>query len=154
MPKLDRVSGLKDHLGYWLRYVSNQVSAALAARSLEGFDVSVAEWVVLRDLYDQPLASKRFGAAHGHDPRRHLEACRAPSRRKALVTREAAAGDRRFVGAERSRRRLVPELARLADRNDAGCFGELSAAERQTIRVPMEVMVRGRKIDCRGSGLG
>ena len=40
----------------------------------------------------------------------------------------------------------MPELARLADRNDAEFFGELSAAERQTIRAAMEVIVRERKL--------
>ena len=146
MPKLDRVSGLEDHLGYWLRYVSNQVSAAFARR-LEGFDVSVAEWVVLRNLYDQPLApsdlAQRMGMTRGG-----ISKLADRLAGKQLVTREAAAGDRRFqcLVLSEAGRQLVPELARLADRNDAEFFGELSAAERQTIRAAMEVIVRERKL--------
>ena len=45
------VSDLETHLGYWLRMVSNQVSLAFAKR-LEAKDVTVAEWVVMRELYD------------------------------------------------------------------------------------------------------
>jgi len=33
MPKAIHVSSLEDHLGYWLRYVSNQVSHAFSVSS-------------------------------------------------------------------------------------------------------------------------
>ena len=42
---------MQDHLGYWLRYVSNQVSHSFSLK-LAARDVTVAEWVVLRELYD------------------------------------------------------------------------------------------------------
>ncbi len=42
-------SPLEAHLGYWLRFVSNQVSQSFG-RKLAAIDVSVAEWVVLREL--------------------------------------------------------------------------------------------------------
>jgi DNA-binding MarR family transcriptional regulator len=45
------MSSLDAHLGYWLRFVSNQVSHAFSLR-LARRDVTVAEWVVLRELYD------------------------------------------------------------------------------------------------------
>ena len=44
------VSPLEAHLGYWLRFVSNQVSHSFALKVAD-HDVSVAEWVVLRELY-------------------------------------------------------------------------------------------------------
>ena len=47
----DRPAALPDHLGYWLRTVSNQVSHAFARR-LADTGVTVAEWVALRTLYD------------------------------------------------------------------------------------------------------
>ncbi len=46
------VSNLTAHLGYWLRFVSNHVSYAFA-RKLEGLDVTAAEWVTLRELFDE-----------------------------------------------------------------------------------------------------
>src|SRR5271155_5782670 len=44
-------SNLHEHLGYWLRCLSNFVSHTFAER-LEQEGVSVAQWVVLRTLYD------------------------------------------------------------------------------------------------------
>ena len=49
--KTESAAALADHLGYWLRYVSNHVSQGFARR-LEGRGVTVAEWVILRELFD------------------------------------------------------------------------------------------------------
>ncbi len=46
------ISGLESHLGYWLRRVSNTVSGEFA-RSLHARQTSVAEWVLLRHLYER-----------------------------------------------------------------------------------------------------
>ena len=45
------ISNLEKHLGYWLRCLSNFVSGGFAGK-LAARDVSVAQWVVLRTLYD------------------------------------------------------------------------------------------------------
>ena len=62
-------SELTAHLGYWLRFVSNHVSLAFA-RKLESRGVTVAEWVVLRELYESaPVApsevAERLGLTRG-----------------------------------------------------------------------------------------
>ena len=44
------VSCLEEHLGYWLRLVSNNVSASFARR-LEKLDVSVSEWVAHAETF-------------------------------------------------------------------------------------------------------
>lgn len=44
-------SRLEDHAGYWLRFVSNHVSQAFA-RKVEARGVTVAEWVLLREMLD------------------------------------------------------------------------------------------------------
>ncbi|TBR26261.1 MAG: MarR family transcriptional regulator, partial [Reyranella sp.] len=44
-------SDLETHLGYWLRFVSNHVSHSFSLK-LQARGVTVAEWVVLRDLFD------------------------------------------------------------------------------------------------------
>ena len=44
-------SALPDHLGYWLRKLSNAVSSSFAGR-LARHGVSVPQWVVLRTLFD------------------------------------------------------------------------------------------------------
>ena len=51
MDRQRSASGLTDHLGYWLRFVSNHVSQAFA-RKMEQRGVTVAEWVVMRRLLD------------------------------------------------------------------------------------------------------
>ncbi len=54
------MSDLTSHLGYWLRYVSNHVSQALA-RKVESHGVTVAEWVLMRQLLDvEALAPSRL----------------------------------------------------------------------------------------------
>ena len=50
---METISALEDHLGYWLRQVSNHVSGAFA-RALQARQVSVAEWVVLRQVRERP----------------------------------------------------------------------------------------------------
>ena len=63
------LSALHDHLGYWMRLVSNAVSHGFA-RSIEGQGVTVAEWVLLRMLFDQESAApshlaKQMGMTKG-----------------------------------------------------------------------------------------
>src|SRR5689334_6713881 len=64
-----RISELTSHLGYWLRTVSNHVSLGFARR-LESAGVTVAEWVLLRELYDLTVdapsrIAERMGMTRG-----------------------------------------------------------------------------------------
>jgi DNA-binding MarR family transcriptional regulator len=127
-------SDLTSHLGYWLRFVSNHVSHAFA-RKLESRGVTVAEWVLLRHLWsEEPLAparlAERMGATRGTITKlvdRLLG--------KGLVSREADASDGRaqILRLTPNGRRLVPTLARLADRNDAEFFDSLSSQDRKSL---------------------
>jgi len=118
-----------------MRVVSNSVSHAFA-RKLEASGVTVAEWVVLREM---------FGAAPTTSPS-HIAAITGLTRgavsklierllRKELVTRSEAATDRRYqqIALTRAASALVPGLARLADQNDAEFFGVLTLSERRTL---------------------
>ena len=51
-----RVSSREAHLGYWLRMVSNHVSHAFGQKVADE-DVTVAEWVVLRELLAQGITT-------------------------------------------------------------------------------------------------
>src|SRR5471032_730570 len=65
MPHTPSASDLTAHLGYWLRYVSNHVSQAFA-RKVEAHGVTVAEWVLMRQLLDeQALAPSRLAERMG-----------------------------------------------------------------------------------------
>jgi DNA-binding MarR family transcriptional regulator len=65
MPSTRPASDLAAHLGYWLRYVSNHVSQAFA-RKVEAHGVTVAEWVLMRQLLDvAALALSRLAECMG-----------------------------------------------------------------------------------------
>ncbi len=104
------------------------------ARKLEARDVTAAEWVILRELYEKDAApsdlAERLGLTRGAISKlvdRLVE--------KALVIRTASQEDRRFqsLALTASGRSLVPKLAALADKNDAEFFGHLTMKERAQI---------------------
>lgn len=137
------VSPLEAHLGHWLRFVSNQVSHSFSLKLAER-GVTVAEWVVLRELYEcqamTPSAvAERIGMTRGAISKLagRLEA-------KALLTRTISDEDRRYqaVTITTKGRALLPKLAALADENDAAFFGHLSAAEQDRIKSAMREIVR------------
>ncbi len=136
------VSDLKKHAGFWLRFVSNHVSHAFARRLLDS-GVTVAEWVVLREMYDEEamvssVVAERTGMTRG-------AASKLVDRLvgKGLVIRQERSGDRRFqeIVLTAAGRRLVPSLAALADRNDEEFFHALSAAERETLVATLKKLV-------------
>ena len=143
MRKAIQVSGLEDHLGYWLRYVSNQVSHAFSLK-VAARDVTVAEWVLLRELYEQdsmvPSAiADRLGMTRGA-----ISKLADRLSAKALLTRVPGRKDRRYqdLALTAAGRSLVPELSALADRNDAEFFGHLGPADRATVERVMKNIVR------------
>jgi DNA-binding MarR family transcriptional regulator len=65
LPSIRPTSELSSHLGYWLRYVSNHVSQAFA-RKVEAHGVTVAEWVLMRQLLEvEALAPSRLAERMG-----------------------------------------------------------------------------------------
>ncbi len=137
------ISDLETHLGYWLRFVSNHVSHAFRLK-LQACDVTVAEWVVLRELFDiadiQPSTlADRLGMTRGAISRL---ADRLIA--KEMIARTASTGDRRqqTLSLTDDGRTLVPKLAELADRNDAEFFGHLEPAERAALEKTLKEIVR------------
>lgn len=136
------VSPLEAHLGYWLRFVSNQVSHSFSLKLAER-GVTVGEWVVLRELYEcdamapSELADK-IGMTRGA-----ISKLADRLTAKALVTRAASDEDRRYqaLALTAKGRAIVPKLAVLADENDAEFFGHLAAAERRRIEKVMREIV-------------
>ena len=65
MPSKQSISKLEDHLGYWLRAVSNAVSHGFA-RKVEAEGVTVAEWAFMRVIYGQTeMSPSALAAAMG-----------------------------------------------------------------------------------------
>lgn len=139
-----RLSPLTAHLGYWLRYVSNHVSHAFARR-LEAEGVTVAEWVMIRELWDaDAVAPSRLAEQLGMT-RGAISKLADRLIEKGLVVRRDNPGDRRAhtLALSAQGHELAPRLAALADENDAEFFGDLPPADRATVeRVLREVVAR------------
>jgi DNA-binding MarR family transcriptional regulator len=143
--KSESAAALADHLGYWLRYVSNHVSQGFARR-LESRGVTVAEWVILRELFDveamvpSQLAEK-LGLTRGA-----ISKLADRLAAKALIIRTASTEDRRSqtLALTPAGRNLVPALAGLADENDADFFGHLTAEQRAGIAAVLQDIVHRR----------
>jgi len=145
MPRKKTPSELSAHLGYWLRYVSNHVSQGFA-RKVEAHGVTVAEWVLMRQLLDvDALAPSR--AADGMGMTRGA-VTRLADRliAKKLVKRAADLKDGRAqtLSLTPAGRGLVPKLAGLADKNDAEFFDHLTATDRAALLRILQGIVEKR----------
>jgi DNA-binding MarR family transcriptional regulator len=136
------VSDLKKHLGFWLRFVSNHVSQAFA-RKLLASGVTVAEWVVMREMFDEEETSPGVLAERIGMTRGGVSKLVDRLVTKKLVTRRERSDDRRFqsIALTATGRRLIPQLAALADQNDEEFFHPLSAGERATLIRTMRKLV-------------
>jgi DNA-binding MarR family transcriptional regulator len=125
------LSSLEKHLGYWLRCLSNFVSGSFAEK-LAGLDISVAQWVVLRTLYDnQNVTLNQAAQLVGVDKSSLSRMIERLVRRKLVIRSEG--DDRRSLGLALTptARKLVPQLAKLADQNDESFFKTLSEKQRK-----------------------
>ncbi|MFO0951220.1 MAG: MarR family transcriptional regulator [Isosphaeraceae bacterium] len=135
-------SELEDHLGYWLRCLSNFVHQGFATR-LDRHGVSVPQWVVLRCLFDREDSSLGdLAASVGVD---HGALSRMVERlvQKGLLRRETDPSNRRAVrlGLTEAGKELVPKLAKEADENDAAFFGVLDDRERTRLLLAVRTVL-------------
>lgn len=127
-------ASLDAHLGYWLRLVSNAVSESFAAGLAER-GVSVAEWVALRLLFDAPSPPSRLAARMALTRGAVTKiADRLAARGLVARTADPADGRGQVLALTEAGRALVPDLARVADANDAAFFAALPEAERAALR--------------------
>jgi DNA-binding MarR family transcriptional regulator len=125
------VSALETHLGYWLRLVSNHVSHAFKIK-VERHGVTVAEWVVLRALFERDGVKPSELAAGLGLTRGAISKLveRLATKELLEVCGDARDGRAQVVTLRSAGRRLVPKLAALADENDAEAFGHLDEGQR------------------------
>lgn len=136
-------SPLDAHVGFWLRFVSNHVSHAFN-RKVEALGVTVAEWVVLRQLLASgAVAPSGLAEALGMT-RGAVSKLVERLLAKRLVSRAVGEEDRRYqtVALTAAGKKLVPKLAALADANDAEFFGHLSGEQRAKLLEWMQDIVR------------
>ncbi len=124
-------SELHKHIGYWLRCLSNLVSNAFAEK-LAAQDISVAQWVVLRTLYDKRDVTLNEAAHEIGVDKSSLSRMVERLVQKGLLIR-AEGSDRRSIGLTLTpaAMKLVPQLAKLADENDEQFFRGLSPRQRK-----------------------
>jgi DNA-binding MarR family transcriptional regulator len=139
----ESVSHLEAHLGYWLRFVSNHVSHAFSVK-LDQHRVTVAEWVVLRELFERETAAPSELADRLGMTRGAISKLADRLIAKGLATRAASVTDKRrqTLTLTPQGRALVPKLSALADQNDAEFFGHLNRDERTMVETTMKEIVR------------
>lgn len=128
-------SELTAHLGFWLRAVSNRVSHAFAGK-LAAKGVTVAEWVTLRALYGKdPMPPSRLAAEMGMT-RGAITKLADRLIGKSLIVRATSRDDGRAqtLALTSQGTSLLPELAAIADRNDAEFFNHLTTDEREALK--------------------
>jgi DNA-binding MarR family transcriptional regulator len=143
MDERESISSLEDHTGYWLRFVSNHVSYAFKQK-VENQGVTIAEWVLLREMFDagainpSQLADK-LGMTRGAISKLVDRTCR-----KKLAVRRVPGGDRRYqtVTLTAAGKKLVPALAQLADENDREFFGHLNPEQKADLVSLLRDIVR------------
>jgi DNA-binding MarR family transcriptional regulator len=124
-------SSLDEHLGYWLRCLSNFVSHTFAER-LEAQGISVEQWVVLRTLYDNQGATLNEAARLVGVDKSTLSRMVERLVQRGLATRSEGR-DRRSVGLALTAagKKMVLQSAKLADENDEAFFHTLSSRQRE-----------------------
>lgn len=145
--KMLRVSLPEDHLGYWLRYVSNNVAFAFSQK-LADSGVTVAEWIILRQMYSRGQASSvdissRTGLTQGA-----ISKLIERLLKKGLVVKEVSAQDRRYKRIKLTHKgcKMVPGLAHIADGIDDYFFGDLTAKRKKQLMDLLINVVRTRQL--------
>jgi DNA-binding MarR family transcriptional regulator len=138
---------LYSHVGFWLRFVSNHVSHAFKLK-VEAHGVTVAEWVVLRTLFDAGQLNPSDIADQIGMTRGAISKLVDRVVAKKLVKCTVEKGDRRYQSLvlTPAGRKLVPTLAALADRNDAEFFNHLSEKQRHDLIELLKEIVHRRQL--------
>lgn len=144
---MKKISTLETHIGYWTRMVSNQVSQRFALR-LEDCGVTVAEWVILRHLYDEQDIQARTLTEQTGLTKGAVSKLITRLENKKLVQRHTNPSDQRSekLNLTAKAKNLVPNLARLADENDALFFSCLSLKESKILTDLLKKIAAANKI--------
>lgn len=134
-------SSLRSHIGYRMRVVSNAVSHAFA-KKLAIHEVTVAEWVVLREMYsgDETTSPSKIADITGLT-RGAISKLIERLLQKGLVTRTESSQDRRYqdIKLTSDALKIVPKLAGIADENDQRFFSVLSKNDRKNL---MDILIK------------
>ncbi len=140
-------SDLHSHIGFWLRYVSNHVSHAFAQKLLDS-GVTVAEWVILREMFSHDGNAPSDLAEQTGLTRGAISKLADRLTAKRLLARTYAKDDRRYqtLALTTAGRTLVPTLAKLADENDEQFFAALSPKQRKRLVTTLKKLVQANHL--------
>lgn len=143
----ETISSLQSHTGFWLRFVSNHVSQAFA-RKLVASDVTVAEWVILREMYGRADIAPSDLADITGLTRGAISKLVDRLTAKRLISRRHRDDDRRYqtIALTAAGTRLVPTLAAIADQNDEDFFSALSPREREALVTTLKKIVQAHSL--------
>jgi DNA-binding MarR family transcriptional regulator len=142
------VSALETHLGYCLRRVSNSVSGQFA-QSLHARQTSVAEWVLLRLLYERLHATPGELAEALTMTRgaisKVVDKLQAKGWIKSRVNPEDSRGQ--ILSLTSLGKRNLPKLAEIADQNDKQFFACLDGDEKSALRRLLSKVAEHHQLD-------
>jgi DNA-binding MarR family transcriptional regulator len=126
---------LERHLGYWMRRVSNRVSGAFA-RALQSRQTSVTEWVMLQHLRQRPRATPGELAESLSLTRGAVSKIVDKLEAKNWIASTTKREDQRvqLLSLTPRGRRVLPQLAEIAGRNDRQFFDCLDDGEKASLR--------------------
>lgn len=125
-----KIGDIDSYLGYMLRFVSNQVTNTFHQKLAEK-KVTVAEWLVLRFLWAHaPCSPTTLSEEMGID-KGSISRLSDRLEKRHLIKRTMDLNDRRLYSIELTSAaiKLIPQLAKVAEENDAHFFGHLSAKQ-------------------------
>jgi len=141
------ISNLEDHIGYWLRCLSNQVHNSFADK-LSKYGISVASWTVLRILYDNNNLDLSCAAQLVGVDKSILSRMIDRLVNRNLVCRSEGKNRRSYsLTLTKEARELIPNLASLADENDKKFFKYLSHDQRQDLLAMIRKLLKANNLD-------
>lgn len=143
MNENNQIKNIDFYLGYWLRFVSNQVTHSFQQK-LATKGVGIAEWLVLRVLWSKaPCSSTQLCDELSID-KGMISRISDKLEKAHLITRMVDKNDRRLYSIQLTAagKALIPELVSIADENDAFFFGHLSNKESEHMMHFLKDMVQ------------
>jgi DNA-binding MarR family transcriptional regulator len=140
-------SNLHSHIGFWLRYVSNHVSQAFAQKLLVS-GVTVAEWVILREMFERDGTAPSDLAELTGLTRGAISKLADRLIAKKLLARTYAKDDRRYqtLALTAAGKHLVPSLSTIADENDEQFFAALTKKQRRRLVTTLKKLVQANQL--------
>lgn len=135
LSRLEPALYFERHIGYWMRRVSAHVQGA-SARALQTRHTSIAEWVVLCLVLEQPGITPGELAESLTMTRGAVSKIIDKLEAKNWVARSAKPGDGRvsLISLTQRGAQIIPRLAEILDQHERKIFDSLAVDEKAALR--------------------